>query len=413
MFSAYTTLFRTQGAVKFSMAGLIGRMPIAMDPLALIFIVVAVSDSYALAGALSATAAIVMSIAMPFWSGFSDRIGQRALLIRVVPFKVIGIVLFMVLVLNDAPIWTWFASIIFAEASSINLGGMVRRRWLHVLSPHKSSTKEDESDRHLINTAYSLEALNDEVVFIGGPIIATACATSITPAAGLVAGIIFLAIGMPYFASLTATEPPPSPRLKKNPHPAAIRSKTLQAVVLPTIFVGGFFSAIAIITVAFTESYGHKAQSGLLLAIWSAGSAVAAVINGLIKWKLSHAARFLIFLVALTIMVIPLLFVHSILALGIALFFNGFTIAPLLVNAYGIAESAVPPEQITQTLSWVVAGMPLGGAMASAIAGWSIDNYGAQSAYWVPLGFMCVALVATLPYFTTYKALISYSSKHD
>ena len=67
MFSAYTTLFRTEGAIKFSLAGLIGRMPIAMDSLALIFIVVATTDSYALAGALSATAAIVMSIAMPFW----------------------------------------------------------------------------------------------------------------------------------------------------------------------------------------------------------------------------------------------------------------------------------------------------------------------------------------------------------
>jgi MFS family permease len=413
MFSAYTTLFRTEGAIKFSLAGLIGRMPIAMDSLALIFIVVAATDSYALAGALSATAAIVMSIAMPFWSGFSDRIGQRALIIRVVPLKVFGIILFMVLVLNGAPIWTWFASIIFAEASSINLGGLVRRRWLHVLSPDKTSTSEDESDRHLVNTAYSLEALNDEVVFIGGPIIATACATSIAPAAGLIAGIIFLLIGMPYFASLKATEPPPSPRFKKDPHPAAIRSKTLQAVVLPTIFVGGFFSAVAIITVAFTDSYGHKAQSGLLLAIWSSGSAVSAIINGLIKWKISHASRFLLFLIALTIMVIPLLFVHSILALGIALFFNGFAIAPLLVNAYGIAESAVPPEQITQTLSWVVAGMPLGGAMASAVAGWTIDNYGAQSAYWVPLGFMCAAVVATLPYFTTYKALIGYSSKHD
>ena len=66
MFSAYTTLFRTPGAMKFSISGLIGRMPISMDSLALIFIVVAVSDSYALAGALSAVASIVISIANPF-----------------------------------------------------------------------------------------------------------------------------------------------------------------------------------------------------------------------------------------------------------------------------------------------------------------------------------------------------------
>ena len=106
--------------MKFSLFGLIGRMPISMDSLALIFIVVAASNSYALAGALSATASVTMSIAMPYWSGVADRIGQRALLIRVFPLKVIGIGLFIALVYNDAPKWSWFASIIFAEASSIN-----------------------------------------------------------------------------------------------------------------------------------------------------------------------------------------------------------------------------------------------------------------------------------------------------
>jgi len=413
MFSAYARLFRTPGAIRFSLAGLIGRMPISMDSLALIFIVVAVSGSYAIAGALSATASIVMSFAMPYWSGVSDRIGQRALLIRVVPLKAAGIALFIVLVLNNAPTWTWFVSIILAEACSINLGGLVRRRWLHVLSPDKSSTLEDESDRHLINTAYSLEALNDEFVFIVGPIIATACATSIAPAAGLIAGIIFIVIGIPVFVSLRSTEPPPSPRHKKNPHPAVIRNKSLQAVVLPTLFVGGFFSAISIVTVAYSDQLGHKSQSGLLLAIWASGSAVAAVINGVIKWRISHAGRFIFFLVALTVLAIPLLFVNSLSALGWALFFNGFAIAPLIINAYGVAESSVPPEQITQTLSWVVSGMPLGGALASAIAGWSIDNHGAQNAYWVPLGFLVAALIATLPYITTYKGLIGYSSKHD
>lgn len=212
MFSAYTTLFRTPGAMKFSLTGIIGRMPVSMDSLALIFIVVAANGSYAIAGALSATASIVISIFMPYWSRVSDRIGQRALLIRVVPLKLIGLSIFLLLVLNGAPVWTWFLSIIIAEAASINLGGLVRRRWLHVLSPDKTTTAEDERDRHIINTAYSLEALNDEFVFITGPIIATACATSIAPAAGLIVGMLFLAVGVPLFAVQRATEPRPHPR---------------------------------------------------------------------------------------------------------------------------------------------------------------------------------------------------------
>ena len=108
MFSAYATLFRTPGAMKFSIPALIGRMPISMDSLALIFIVVAVSDSYALAGALSAVASIVISLSTPYWSRLSDRIGQRTMLLRVIPLKIAGLSIFIALVMNHSPIWTWF-----------------------------------------------------------------------------------------------------------------------------------------------------------------------------------------------------------------------------------------------------------------------------------------------------------------
>jgi len=413
MFSAYATLFRTPGAMKFSVLALIGRMPISMDSLALIFIVVAVSDSYALAGALSAVASIVISIANPFWSRLADRIGQRKMLLRVVPLKILGLSLFIALVMNGAPVWTWFVSIILAELASINTGGLVRRRWLHVLSPDKSTTAEDETDKHVVNTAYSYEALMDEIVFIVGPITATACATSIAPAAGLIAGMILMSIGLPLFAMQRATEPPPSPVRVKDPHPPVIGIPIVQAIALATTFTGGFFGAISITVVAFAESQGQKSYSGLLLGLWASGSAVMAIINGLIKWKTSYAGRFLIFLTALTIFSIPFIFVDSIFGLAIALFFNGFAIAPLIVNAYGIVQEAVPSEQITESFTWVVAGMPLGGAISSALGGWVIDTYGAQSALWVPLGFMCAALLATLPYFRVYKGLIHYPLNRD
>ena len=413
MFSAYATLFRTPGAMKFSVFALIGRMPISMDSLALIFIVVAVSDSYALAGALSAVASIVISIATPFWSRLADRIGQRKMLLRVVPLKILGLSLFIALVMNGAPVWTWFVSIILAELAAINTGGLVRRRWLHVLSPDKSTTAEDEADKHVVNTAYSYEALMDEIVFIVGPITATACATSIAPAAGLIAGMILMSIGLPLFAMQRATEPPPSPVRVKDPHPPVIGIPIVQAIALATTFTGGFFGAISITVVAFAESQGQKSYSGLLLGLWASGSAVMAIINGLIKWKTSYAGRFLIFLTALTIFSIPFIFVDSIFGLAIALFFNGFAIAPLIVNAYGIVQEAVPSEQITESFTWVVAGMPLGGAISSALGGWVIDTYGAQSALWVPLGFMCAALLATLPYFRVYKRLIHYPLNRD
>jgi MFS family permease len=383
-------------------------MPIAMDSLAIIFIVVAATDSYALAGVLTAVGSIVVGAAELYWSRQADQRGQAKILRLAVPIRIIAFLIFVFLVSKDAPIWTWFVSLIIAESTAINAGGLVRRRWLHTLK-----NNPDNKDGHLVNTAYSWEAMVDEFVFIVGPVVATTCAIKIAPSAGILAGLIFLAIGLPALAAMKSTEPPAEPRNEQEPHPPILKNRIVQSIVFPCAFLGGFFGAVGITVVGFAEELNHPESTGWLLAIWAVGSAVAALVNGAIKFKSSQATRFLIYLVGLTIGTIPLLFTQTITALAIALFINGLFIAPLIVNAYGTVENAVPAGQITEALTWVIAGMPLGGAISSALAGVVIDNSGAQMAFWVPLGFMFAAIVTTLPYLTTYRAAIGYARTRD
>ena len=408
MLKAYGTLLRIPGGFKFSSAGFIGRMPIAMDSLAIIFIVVAATDSYALAGVLTAVGSIVVGAAELYWSRQADQRGQAKILRLAVPIRIIAFLIFVFLVSKDAPIWTWFVSLIIAESTAINAGGLVRRRWLHTLK-----NNPDNKDGHLVNTAYSWEAMVDEFVFIVGPVVATTCAIKIAPSAGILAGLIFLAIGLPALATMKSTEPPAEPKNEEEPHPPILKNRIVQSIVIPCAFLGGFFGAVGITVVGFAEERNHPESTGWLLAIWAVGSAVAALVNGAIKFKSAQATRFLIYLVGLTIGTIPLLFTQTITALAIALFVNGLFIAPLIVNAYGTVENAVPAGQITEALTWVIAGMPLGGAISSALAGVVIDNSGAQMAFWVPLGFMFAAIVTTLPYLTTYRAAIGYARTRD
>lgn len=408
MLKAYGTLLRIPGGFKFSTAGFIGRMPIAMDSLAIIFIVVAATDSYALAGALTAVGSIVVGAAEVFWSRQADQRGQAKILRLAVPVRIIAFLLFVFLVSKSAPIWTWFVALIAAESTAINAGGLVRRRWLHTLKDDP-----DNRDGHLVNTAYSWEAMVDEFVFIVGPVVATTCAIKIAPSAGILAGLIFLAIGLPSLAAMKSTEPPAEPMDEQEPHPPILKNRIVQSIVIPCAFLGGFFGAVGITVVGFAEEQNHPETTGWLLAIWAVGSAVAALVNGAIKFKSSQAVRFLIYLVGLTIGTIPLLFTQTIATLAVALFVNGLFIAPLIVNAYGTVENAVPAGQITEALTWVIAGMPLGGAISSALAGVVIDHSGARMAFWVPLGFMFTAIVTTLPYFSTYRAAIGYARPRD
>ena len=91
MLGIYKQLFATPGAVRIASAGFIARMPIAMDSLAIIFIVVAATDSYALAGALTAVGSIVVGAAEVFWSRKADQLGQAKILRLAVPIRIVSL----------------------------------------------------------------------------------------------------------------------------------------------------------------------------------------------------------------------------------------------------------------------------------------------------------------------------------
>ena len=55
-----------------------------------------------------------------------------------------------------------------------------------------------------------------------------------------------------------AIEPPATPKRHVDPHPAVIKNKRVQAVVLATTLLGGFFGSIAIVTVAFADINNGK-----------------------------------------------------------------------------------------------------------------------------------------------------------
>ena len=73
----------------------------------------------------------------------------------------------------------------------------MRTRWSHLLDrPHE------------VQTAYALESVLDEAVFVVGPVLATMLATLWHPVAGLVVAAVAGLVGTYAFAAQRATEPP-------------------------------------------------------------------------------------------------------------------------------------------------------------------------------------------------------------
>ena len=391
MLTPYRKLFATPGGLAFSIPGLIARLPIAMTYLSVTFIVLHETDSYTLAGSISTGAALLNAAFSPLWSRKADQIGQAKVLRLTIPPYIIFGLLFIYSITHSFPTLIWMACIFIAEAFLPNISGLVRRRWLHTL-------EKEEDGRQLINTAYSFEALVDEIVFIVGPLIASAAAISIAPQAGMYFAFSFMSVGTGIYLLQKRTEPPPYPIVKSEKRSAVLKIPYVRAIFVPYIFLGVFFASATLSTIAFADQLNAKGSTGILLATWSAGSAVAAIMNGAIETKITNGQKFVYLIIAMFFLTIPLLFVHSILVLGIVLFLSGLGVAPILVSGYAIVEKSVPAAKITESFAWVLAGLQIGNALPGPLSGYMIDNYGADKSFIVPVIALLFTILSLLPF---------------
>ena len=376
-------------------------MPISMLYLAIVLFVVSETDSYALAGALSMFASVVLAIATPLWSRAADQFGQNRILSITAPVHVFFLGLFVYLVKSDAPTWSWFAAAMIFEAFVIGSGQMVRRRWIHAIG----------DDRKLIDTAYSFEALVDEVIFTSGPVIATLIASIFFPAAAIFAAMGFLSVGALLFLAQKKTQPPAHPREAGEDHSLLIRDKFIRALFVPLMMTGAFFSSTGLVIVGYSDEYGIREYSGFFIAIWSFSSGVSAFISGAIHWKINEAKRFVNSLFALTGLTLPIfivaqVFEGNLLIMAFVLLINGLAIAPLLTAGLAVAERSVSEKRTTEVLAWAIAALNLGGAIPTALTGYIIDTYGPSVAFIIPVGCMAIASLSLLPYSKVWKAKV-------
>ena len=398
MLAPYRRLFAVPGGWKFSLAGFILRLPIAMLYLALVLFVVAETDSYAIAGALTMAASIVVTVAAPLWSRAADQYGQRRILTITVPLHIFFLGLFVYLLKSDAPTVLWFTSALLFETFVIGSGPLVRRRWVHAIG----------DDVALTDTAYSFEAFVDEVIFTSGPLIATLLAAAFAPEFAIYVAMACVALGALSFASQSATEPPPHPREPNSDRSLLIRSRFIRALFIPLMLCGAFFNSMGLIVVGYNDEFGSREWSGIYIAIWSLSSGISALVLGSIKWRRNESFRFLVSITSLFALTVPIyvaaqLAPGSLFIMGLALFANGLAVAPALASALAAAERSVDEQNKTEVLAWTISALTFGGSLTPALTGYIIDNRGISVAFIIPIICMGLSVLSLLPYLSLWR----------
>ena len=370
----YGPLLRTDGALAFTVAALVGRLPIAMLGIGTVLLVEDRRDSYALAGLVSASYAAGTALLGPGLSRLVDRLGQRRVLPGALLVSAVGIVGLVALAGTSAPAWALLACALVTSAAPSQLGSCVRSRWSWALRERPAE----------VPRAYAWEAVVDEVVFVLGPLVVVLCA-AVDPAVGLLTALALGTAGTLAFLALRSTEPPVLP-VVEGAGRTALTSAGLRTLTVSMLFVGVVFGTVEVSMVAFSEQRGNDAGGGLLLALVAGGSATAGLLYGTLHWRASPRRRLLLGTLFLALGLVPLLFAPSVGWMAPAALLAGFAISPVLIVVFGLVEDLVPPAARTEGFSWLNSGLGIGVAGGFAVAGAVAEASGARSGFAIAVG---------------------------
>ena len=384
--SAYRQVLTIPGAVPFSAAGLVARLPISMIGLGIVILVSSRTGSYSAAGTISATYVAMSAVTAVPLARLVDRRGQGEVLGLAASVSSVGLALLAVAVEAGWPVFAAFVFAGLAGAAMPNVGAAVRARWSHAVH-----------DRRLLDTAFAVEAVYDELVFIVGPTVTTLLATAVHPVAGLVAAGTAALVGTWSLVALHGSEPPRrSPDLHVS-HSGPMPWGQLAPLVSGAVMLGILFGGSEVATVAFADEAGSTRSAGVLLAIWALGSLISGVISGSIVFRRGPAARYRWGILAMALLMAPLPFVDHLVVLGGFLFLAGFAISPTMIAAVSWVEQIVPRDRLNEGMTVFTTGLVVGVAPGAAIVGAIVDRAGASPSYFVPAAAGALgALVAFL-----------------
>lgn len=240
-----------------------------------------------------------------------------------------------------------------------------------------------------VTALFSLDASAQEIIWIVGPVVAVFVSTQFSTVWGLLVAAGFMIGGGLWFVLSPEVGRVRIPRSRRRLGAVLTRPTVIVSTVAGFFFVASFAAVEAGIVAAF----GHEGvESGVLLAIFSAGSIVGGLLIGhrdVRPWSLT--LRSLIVTAGTALCLVSL----NPIWLGVMLFLGGLGVAPMLASLYTIVSSTVKFSETAEAYGWVGTGQLVGVAIGSAIAGIAIDTFGAHGGVLVSTAFLVLTVASS------------------
>jgi MFS family permease len=348
---------------------LLGRLPLGMTALALLFLLRGEGYGYGAAGIGIAGYTVAVGVGAPIAGRRVDRLGpSRVLAVRgiVYPSCLAAVIALALVDAGLAPI-TLAATV--GGLALPPLPATVRIVWPRLA--------RDE----LRSTAYALEAALQELFFLAGPLLAAGLA-ALDPVAG-VAG----AGTASFVGTLATARLPPVRETPASPHGGAGRlgalgSPGIRTVVLYAAAIGAGFGTVELAMPAFAEAHGSRELGGVALACFSGGSLVGGLLAGT-RPPANDLRRFALGSVAIAVGLLGFQLAFSIPSLCVLAFVAGLPIAPTIAVVYTLIDRSAQSGTAAEAFAWFGTAISVGIAAGTAGAGVLVDQRGVRWAFGV------------------------------
>ncbi|WP_143145080.1 MFS transporter [Streptomyces humi] len=379
-------MWSVQGAAGFSSVGALARLPQAMAGLGAVVMITGLDGSYTVAGAVAGMISFSQGLLAPQVSRLADRFGQTRV---VAPQAVVNVAALCGLVFaayrHAGPgVLIGFGALVGVSLPQI--GALTRARWTALL----------RDDRRL-DTALAVESLIEEAVFVIGPVVVVAAASSMMPAAGLLIAAVLVAVGCSLLLAQRATEPPPQPGAAAGHASAATAHAGLWVLIAVFLGIGVLFGFIEVGVVALTREHDRPGVSGVMLALWAAGSLISGILYGTNSWHAGAVRRFVLGVGAMaagTVLVAGCS--GSLTATTVALVVAGTANAPTLITGNALVAVVVSAHAVTEAYTWLGVSVFAGIAVGVSAGGVLVDGAGGVAALWAATGAGIVAAVVAV-----------------
>jgi Major Facilitator Superfamily len=387
-FAAYRAALTAPGAQAPAIAAALGRLPIAMIGLALLFYVQRSTGSFAIAGAVTAATLAGVAAGSVVQGRLVDRMGPtRPLLVYSLLFATLVAVEIAAIEAGASPGLLVAAALGVGAAQPV-IASASRGLWTQLVpaGPVRSA-------------AYAYEAISLEVFFILGPGLAGLLAAGPWwPGTGTVAGAATMLAGTVAFTLTPAVRAWRGDRDGREGRGllGAIRVPGMQTLVIAAFGFGVTVGVVEVAVPAAATLAGRPGLGGLLISLWSVSSVAIGLLYGVRPWPRATHQRPAALLLGFSLLLsLPAAAGGGLVQLAVALFMAGALITPQVTTYSIVIEAVAPHGSVAEAFGWMVTAVTLGLAAGQSASGSIVELAGPPAAFLAAAG-AGVALAAAV-----------------